>query len=43
MGGGKAIANRLRELKGSLTMTGWALTERKESGRTLFTLQAVKE
>ena len=42
MGGGKAIANRLRELKGSLIMTGWTLTERKESGRTLFTLQSVK-
>lgn len=42
MGGGKAIANRLRELKGSLVMTGWTLTERRESGRTLFTLQAVK-
>lgn len=39
MGGGKAIANRLRELKGSLTMTGWTLTERKEGGRTLFSLR----
>lgn len=38
LGGGKAIARSLRELKGSLALAGWQLVEDAPGGRLEFTL-----
>jgi hypothetical protein len=39
LGGGKAIAGRLRELRGSLALAGWTLTvDKDEVGHTFFSL-----
>ncbi len=38
LGGGKAIARRLREIRRSLDLAGWSLTEHQDGERTKFTL-----
>jgi len=38
LGGGKAIARRLRELRPSLALAGWTLQEDNSGGQALFTL-----
>jgi hypothetical protein len=41
LGGGKAIARELRELKPILTSVGWQLSEGKQGNNTLFSLRKV--
>ena len=38
LGGGKRIANHLREVRGSLALAGWDLTESQLGPRTVFSL-----